>query len=186
MFRLDNIFKSCMADTAEALRPLMEALAIRFDQLEELVKNVQVQQRISEASFEELQARFGRATHRNPEIKAAKTPASTDRIIEFLRSRDARTKPRDLHEVEALAEIIEARTAEQVYEVAVNRLSIIYTATTRGWREAQTFARKDLEEQLGLPAVVHQPTSRPVQFAKGRRHAPPRQKKSWATRGGPG
>ena len=167
-----------MADTAEALCPLIEALAIRFDQLEELVKSVQVQQRISEASFEELQARFGRVVHETPDTKPVKTPASVDRIIELLRSRDARTKARDLHEVEALAEIIEARTAEQVYEVAAHRLSAIYTATTRGWREAQSFARKDLEEQLGLPAVVHQPTNRPTQFSRGRRHAPSKQKKS--------
>ena len=166
-----------MADTAEALHPIIEALAARFDQLEELVKSVQVQQRISEASFEELQARFGRVRG-TPEIKPVKTHASVDRIAEFLRSRDARTKARDLHEVEALAEIIEATTAEQVYEIAAHRLSVIYTATTRGWREAQSFAQKDLKEQLGLPAVVHQLTSRPAPSSRGRRHAPPKQKRS--------
>ena len=103
-----------MADTAEALRPLIEALALRFDQLEDLVKNVQVQQRISEASFEGLNARFDHVAQEVPDIKASKIPASVDKTIEYLRSRDARTKARDLHEVEALAEIIEARTAEQV------------------------------------------------------------------------
>ena len=117
------------------------------------------------------------ATRRAPEQNTGKTQLSVGKIIEFLRSRDAHTKPRDLHEVEALAEILEARTEEQVFEIAANRLSIIYTATTRGWKEAQSFARKELEEQIGLPAVVHQPTNRPF-ASRGRRHAPPRSKKS--------
>ena len=165
-----------MAETVETLKPIIEALATRFDRLEDLVQGVRQQQRVSEASFESLQARFERVVEPT-DTKPLKTPPSVERIIEYLRSREAHTKPRDLHEVEALSDIIEARTAERVYEIAAARLSVIYTATTRGWREAQAFARKDLEDQLGLPAFVCQPTSRPP-ISRGRRHAPSKPKKA--------
>ena len=169
-------FKSRMAETAETLKPIIKSLANRFDRLEELVQSVRQQQRVSEASFDSLEARFERVIE-PAEEKVTKPPPTFDRIIECLRSREARTKPRDLYEVEALADILQARTAEQVFDIVTARLTVIYTATTRGWREAQAFARKDIEEQLGLPTLVSQPTSRPP-VQKARRNGPPKHKKS--------
>ena len=68
---------------------------------------------MSEASFDELQARFNRASG-IADVKPGKRTISIDKLLEFLRSREAKIKPRDLHEVEALAAIVEARSAEEV------------------------------------------------------------------------
>ena len=116
------------------------------------------QQRITDASFGELQERFQRITDIPPaDQKSVKSDLSIDQLLEFLRSLEAKTKARDLHEIDALAEILTARSAEQVHHIVTKRLTIIYAATTRGWRDAQAFARK--EDQLGLPAPIVQPAT---------------------------
>ena len=135
-----QFLKNRMADTAEALKPLIEALAHRFDRLESLVEGVRQQQKISEASFEELQAWFDRATvQESKPVKA--TNLSVERIIEYLRSREARTKARDLHEIEALADIIDAKSAEQVFTIVSNRLCDLHCDHERVARSASLCAQ---------------------------------------------
>ena len=62
-----------------------------------------------------------------------------------------RLKPRDAHEVAVLVEIFDERSPARRDRLIQARLSQLYVAADRGWREAQSWTRRPLDQKLGLP-----------------------------------
>ena len=79
----------------------------------------------------------------------------TEELIKILTrlNEQNKIKPRDWHEVEVL---IDVARGNNVAEVLRRRLTQIYIASTRLWKEAQAFDCLPLEQQLGLPLVQQQ------------------------------
>ena len=145
LWRLHNLFSAGIIFENELLAIFVAA---RFDHLESILADTRAQQRITDNSFQELQQRFGKIVFSGD---AAIEDKDVETVVDILRAREIRARPRDLHEVDFIVSIISASSLQTAQQVARKRLAVIYTATTRSWREAQQLQRRDIEEQLGLP-----------------------------------
>ena len=94
-----------------------------------------------------------------PSYKAMETACNleqqTEELIKILTrlNEQNKIKPRDWHEVEVL---IDVARGNDVAEAIRRRLTQIYIAATRSWKEAQAYDCLPLEQQLGLPPIQQQ------------------------------
>ena len=116
--------------------------------------------------IEDVSARLDRVEQREllPGYRGMEATGGTDQPTEELirilmnplttRLKDQnKIKQRDWHEVEVLVEVAKGN---DVAETIRRRLTQLYIAATRSWKEAKAYDCLPFEQQLGLPPVQQQ------------------------------
>jgi hypothetical protein len=145
-------------------RTLEERTVIGFQELER-----RLEERLQNLDIGPGQGALGRAgLQQHPQVRLSEVQTQLVDALEDL-TEQRKLPVRDLHETKVLLQILQEPDVDKVRSIATERLRTLYIANTRSWSQATAYARRELDENLGLPPVPPPPPRAPAARQSGKK-----------------